>query len=94
MTFRDKSKGKIVWKCVRKSSTIQNVYLLDGLKHNLLSISQLCDINKRIVLNHLGAKFKIEVLKICCFVAIVRIMFTSSMLMSLMKPRLYVSLRF
>lgn len=33
----------------RTSSTIENVYLVECLKHNLLSISQLCDVNKRVL---------------------------------------------
>ena len=46
VTFGDKSMGKIIG--VGKigkdpSNSIDNVYLVDGLKFNLLSISQLCD---------------------------------------------------
>ena len=48
VTFRDNAKGKILG--IRKvpitsSSCIENVLLVEGLKHNLLSISQLCDKN-------------------------------------------------
>jgi len=46
VTFRDDSKGKIIGIGnikVGKSPLIENIALLDGLKHNLLSISQLCD---------------------------------------------------
>ena len=46
VTFGDKGKGKIL--VIRKIgkdplNIINNVYLVDGLKFNLLSISQLCD---------------------------------------------------
>jgi len=46
ITFGDKSMGKII--SIGKvgkdpSNFIDNVYLVDGLKFNLLSISQLCD---------------------------------------------------
>ena len=46
VTFGDDSKGKIVGIGNIKlgsSSMIENVALVDGLKHNLLSVSQLCD---------------------------------------------------
>ena len=46
VTFGDNSKGKIIGVGnVRKeiSPRIENILLIDGLKHNLLSISQLCD---------------------------------------------------
>ena len=45
VTFGDNSKGKIMWiGTVSMSSNlmIENVLLVEGLKHNLLSISQLC----------------------------------------------------
>jgi len=46
VTYGDNNKGKIVG--VRKlginpSTSIENVLLIDGLKHSLLSIHQLCD---------------------------------------------------
>ena len=46
VTFGDNSRGKIIG--VENidnysSSCIENVLLVDGLKHNLISISQLCD---------------------------------------------------
>ena len=46
VTFGDDSKGRVI--CIGKvgmnpSPCIDNVFLVDGLKHNLLSISQLCD---------------------------------------------------
>ena len=44
--FGDDSKGKIIGNGnvqIGKSPLIEDVALVDGLKHNLLSISQLCD---------------------------------------------------
>ena len=52
VTFGDNAKGKIVGEGkVGKSpnTTIENVLLVDGLKHNLLSISQFCDKNCKVV---------------------------------------------
>ena len=52
VTFGDNAKGKIVGKGkVGKSPspTIENVLLANGLKHNLLSISQFCDKNYKVV---------------------------------------------
>ena len=46
VTFGDDSKGKIICNDniqIGKSPLIEDVALVDGLKHNLLSISQLCD---------------------------------------------------
>ncbi|MCQ3986251.1 hypothetical protein FK507_28625, partial [Klebsiella pneumoniae] len=46
MTFGDNSKRKIISEgSIGKTSSpiIENVLLVEGLKHNLLSISQMCD---------------------------------------------------
>ena len=46
VTFGDNNKGKIIGKGTignKLNFSIDNVLLVDGLKHNLLSISQLCD---------------------------------------------------
>jgi len=46
ITFGDDSKGNIIGIGnikIGSSPLIENVILVDGLKHNLLSISQLCD---------------------------------------------------
>ena len=46
MTFGDNGKGRIIGHGSignNSSSLIENVLLVDGLKHNLLSISQLCN---------------------------------------------------
>ena len=51
VTFGDNSKGKIigVGNIDNYSSCIENVLLVDGLKHNLISISQLCDKNYKVI---------------------------------------------
>ena len=46
VTFGDNSQGKIIGKgniSGNPSPLIENVFLVDKLKYNLLSISQLCD---------------------------------------------------
>ena len=46
VTFGDNNKGKIIGKGTignKSNFFIEDVLLVDGLKHNLLSISQLCD---------------------------------------------------
>ena len=46
VTYGDNNKGKIlgVGKIgMNPSTSIENVLLVDGLKHSLLSVSQLCD---------------------------------------------------
>lgn len=47
ITFNDNDKGKIIGKRIvsSKSSSIDNVALVKGHNDNLLSISQLCDVN-------------------------------------------------
>ena len=52
VTFGDNSKGKIIGignVGKEPSPIIENVLLVDGLKHNLLSISQLCDKKNRVI---------------------------------------------
>ena len=52
VTFGDNKKGKIIGKgnIGNDSSTlIENIHLVDGLKHDLLSISQLCDKGCRVI---------------------------------------------
>jgi len=46
VTYGDNNKGRIlgVGKIgMNSSNSIENVLLVEGLKHNLLSVSQLCD---------------------------------------------------
>ena len=53
VTFGDDSKGKIIGIGnikIGSSLLIENVVLVDGLKHNLMSISQLCDRDFKVVL--------------------------------------------
>ena len=65
VSFRDNPKGKIIGidNIGKESSTlIENVCLVENLKHNLLSISQLCDkryielslINRNVLLRRVG----------------------------------------
>ena len=52
MTFGDNGKGRIIgYGSIgnNSSSLIENVLLVDGLKHNLLSISQLCDKDFKVI---------------------------------------------
>ena len=53
VTFGDNAKGKIIGignVGNLKNPFIENVLLVDGLKHNLISISQLCDIGYKVLL--------------------------------------------
>ena len=57
VTFGDNSKGKIKGKGVigkNDSTSIQNVLFVQGLKHNLLSVSQLCDSGFRLLFESKG----------------------------------------
>ena len=52
ITFGDDQKGKIIGIDnikISSSPLIENVILVDGLKHNLLNISQLCDKGLRVI---------------------------------------------
>ncbi|GAV58907.1 hypothetical protein CFOL_v3_02440, partial [Cephalotus follicularis] len=51
VTFGDNAKGKIVGFCSigNNHTSISNVLYVDGLKHNLLSISQLCEKDCRVI---------------------------------------------
>ena len=48
----DNAKGKIIGVGKNISTSINNVYLVDGLKYNLLSISQLCDKGYNVLFEH------------------------------------------
>ena len=51
MTFGDNSQGKIIGigkVQISPSTFIDNVFLVKGLKHNLISISQLCDLGLKV----------------------------------------------
>jgi hypothetical protein len=49
--FGGNHKGKIIgtWTIGNSSISINNVWFVDGLKHNLLNISQFCDIGYEVV---------------------------------------------
>jgi hypothetical protein len=52
VTFGDNSRGKVIGVeniDYYSSSCIENVLLVDGLKHNLISISQLCDKDYKVI---------------------------------------------
>ena len=52
VTFGDNGKEKIIGIGnigITPSTYIENIFLVDDLKHNLLSISQLCDKNYKVV---------------------------------------------
>ena len=53
VSFGNNAKGKIIGQDNTGNDTyslIENVLLVDGLKHNLLSISQLCDKGFKVIL--------------------------------------------
>ena len=57
ITFRDDSKRKIIDIDnikIGSSLVIENIVLVDSLKHNLLSISQLCDRGFKVIFNDLS----------------------------------------
>ena len=61
VTFRDNSKGRIIGQDNignGTSSLIESVLLVDGLKHNLLSIIQLCDKGFKVIFEALSKIFK------------------------------------
>ena len=56
-SFGDDSKGTIIsigYIKIGSSSLIENVILVDGLKHNLMSISQLCDRGYKVAFDDLS----------------------------------------
>ena len=59
VTFGDDAKGKIIGIGNVKFGTsplIENVVLVDGLKHNLLSVSQLCDKGFDVVFDNIACR--------------------------------------
>ena len=59
LTFGDDSKGTIIGIGnikIGPSPLIENVVLVDGLKHNLLSISQLCDGGLKVIFDESSCK--------------------------------------
>ena len=64
VTFGDNAKGKIIEigrVPISSSSYIENVLLVEGLKHNLLSISQLCD-------KKFNVSFKSSIYSVACII--------------------------
>ncbi|CAH9110852.1 unnamed protein product [Cuscuta epithymum] len=60
VTLGDKTKKKVIGKgqvSISDSTTIKDVLLVDGLKYNLLSISQLCDDGHKVVFNSNACTF-------------------------------------
>ena len=55
---------------------IKNVALVDGLKHILLSISQLCDKGFNVIFDNLACNFLIDKLMHVYFPVFVKIMYT------------------
>ena len=56
VTFRGNSKGYIEGiSCIGNNSStlIENILLVGGLKHNLLSISQLCDKGHKVIFENM-----------------------------------------
>ncbi|XP_074306191.1 uncharacterized protein LOC141641430 [Silene latifolia] len=63
VTFGDNKKGKVIGigkVGISSSSAIGDVYLVSGLKHNLLSISQLCDKGNKVVFHSDSCRIIIE----------------------------------
>ena len=59
VTFGDDAKGKIIGISNVKLGTsplIENIVLVDGLKHNLLSVSQLCDKGFNVVFDNIACR--------------------------------------
>jgi intein/homing endonuclease len=55
VTFGDNSKGKVIGvgnTGDKSSPSIEKMFLVNNLKHNLLSISQLCDKGYKIMFDH------------------------------------------
>ena len=63
VTFGDDAKGKIIGIGNVKLGTsplIENVVLVDGLKYNLLSVSQLCDKGFDVVFDNIACRVIID----------------------------------
>lgn len=74
-------KGKIIRnKIVDKFPSRENVFLVEALKHNILSISQLCDQVRESYFNHLYAKLSMVKLIKSCFIVTRKIIFILSVI--------------
>ena len=70
VTFRHDFKGKIISIGnikIGSSPLIENVILADGLKHNLLSISQLCDRDFKVIFDDLACNILDRQINTCAF---------------------------
>jgi len=79
VTFGDDSKGKIIGIGnikIDSSPLIENVVLVDGLKHNLLSINQLCDKSFKVVFDDLTCNVLDRQTNACVLSIFVKIMCT------------------
>ena len=65
------------------SNLINDVYLVDGLKFNLLSISQLCDKGNKVTFDKENVKFVRSKLEIFCLLHLDVIIFMSCILTKL-----------
>ena len=69
VSFRDNSKGKIlgIGNVSKVTSTlIENVCLVESLKHNLISISQLCDKGYKVALINQDVLLRMHVMEKFC----------------------------
>ena len=78
VTFGDDSKGKIVGignNKIGSSPLIEDVILINGLKHNLLNISQLCDKGLRVIFEDSTCDVLDKKTNTCVFSIFVKTMF-------------------
>ena len=79
VTFGDDAKRKIIGIDNVKLGTspiIENVVLVDGLKHNLLSVSQLCDKGFNIIFDNFTCDILNKKINTCVLSSFYEIMFT------------------
>jgi hypothetical protein len=55
ISFRNDDSTKIIRKCTirigNKNTKVENVLLVEDMKHNLLSVSQMCDQGHKVILD-------------------------------------------
>ena len=79
VSFRDNKKGKIleIGNVSKVSSTIiENVCFVENLKHNLISISQLCDKACKVIFYNQNVLLRMHVMGKFCLLEIDVVMFT------------------
>ena len=64
VSFGDNSKGKVLG--VGNVGIIENICLVENLKHNLLSISQLCDKGYKVIFDKSKCVIKMHVMTNFC----------------------------